>query len=218
MHAIRQTLVALLPAGIMSLSVLALAGCGTTAPVAGAAYGASPSASAAAAGMTTKGAAPMKPAQILLVVEKTGIGYVLATAAGKTVYTYSKDVKGSGKPACTGSCATVWPAVSGTPSVGTGVKLAGTVGSTGGTAPQATYDGMPLYTYASDKTPGATSGNGVGSVWHVVTGTALAASATVAAADATASAKAEAAAASGSAGAASSTPSAGMSTAVSSGY
>jgi predicted lipoprotein with Yx(FWY)xxD motif len=217
MHAIRQTLVALLPAGIMSLSVLALSGCGTTAPVAGAAYGASPSASSTmAAGPSTGAAAPMKPASALLVVKKTSIGYVLATAAGKTVYTYGKDVKGSGKSACTGSCAAVWPAVSGTPSVGTGVKLAGTLGSTGGTAPQATYDGMPLYTYASDKTSGATSGNGVGGVWHVVTGTALAASTTVAAADAAKSATA--AGASGSAGAASASPSAGRSTGAGSGY
>ncbi|HEY1698507.1 MAG TPA: hypothetical protein VGG75_02155 [Trebonia sp.] len=213
----RQTLAGLLPAGIMSLSVLALSGCGTTAPVAGAAYGASPSASSSmAAGTSTKAAAPVKPAQALLVVRKTGIGYVLATAAGKTVYTYGKDVKGSGKSACTGSCATVWPAVSGAPSVGTGVKLAGTLGSTGGTSPQATYDGMPLYTYASDTSAGDASGNGVGGVWHVVTGTALAASTTVAAADATASAKA--AAGSGSAGAASASPSAAKSTAAGSGY
>jgi predicted lipoprotein with Yx(FWY)xxD motif len=213
----RQTLVALLPAGIMSLSVLALSGCGTTAPVAGAAYGASPSASSTmATGVSTKAAAPVKPAQALLVVKKTSIGYVLATATGKTVYTYGKDVKGSGKSACTGSCATVWPAVSGTPSVGTGVKLAGTLGSTGGTSPQATYNGLPLYTYASDTSAGATSGNGVGGVWHVVTGTALAASTTVAAADATKSA--QAAAGSGSTGAASASPSAGKSTAAGSGY
>lgn len=38
---------------------------------------------------------------------------------------------------------------------------------------QATYNGYPLYTYAGDSGPGATAGNGVGGVWHVITGSVL---------------------------------------------
>ena len=30
------------------------------------------------------------------------------------------------------------------------------------------YDGMPLYYWVKDKKPGDVTGDGVGSVWHVV--------------------------------------------------
>jgi predicted lipoprotein with Yx(FWY)xxD motif len=139
----------------------------------------------------------MIPAKTMLIVEKTKSGYVLATAAGKTVYTYSKDAKD--KSTCAGGCLSAWPAVTGKPVLASGVTLAGTIGSftakSGVT--QVTYNGSPLYTYAADTAAGATSGNGEGGVWHDVTGTALTTSSAVAASDATASAKAVATAKSG---------------------
>ena len=36
---------------------------------------------------------------------------------------------------------------------------------------QVTYDGHPLYTFASDTAPGDTNGQGVGEVWYVVDAT-----------------------------------------------
>jgi Secreted repeat of unknown function len=38
---------------------------------------------------------------------------------------------------------------------------------------QATYNGYPLYLYVGDNGPGDTAGNGVGGVWHVITGNVL---------------------------------------------
>jgi predicted lipoprotein with Yx(FWY)xxD motif len=34
---------------------------------------------------------------------------------------------------------------------------------------QVTYNGLPLYYFAADRAPGDTNGQGVGSVWYVVT-------------------------------------------------
>jgi predicted lipoprotein with Yx(FWY)xxD motif len=111
-------------------------------------------------------------------VRKTSAGYVLATRSGQTIYWYSVDVKGSGKSTCSGSCLTAWPAVTGSPMAASGVQLAGKLGTitrSGGVI-QATYNGYPLYTYAQDMSPGQVLGNGVGGVWHVITGSVLSAS------------------------------------------
>lgn len=181
MRTTRRALKVLLPhwAALAALPALALAasltGCGTTAPVAGAAYSAAwpttPASGMAKPG-GAMGGAPMIPATSSLIVQKTKAGYVLATLAGKTVYWYKKDVKGSGKSACAGSCLQAWPAVQGKPSPAVGVAFTGTLGSIT-TAPgvtQATYDGYPLYTYSGDKAPGQANGNGVGGLWAVFSG------------------------------------------------
>jgi predicted lipoprotein with Yx(FWY)xxD motif len=214
MRTTRQVLAALLPVAALPLGAAPLAGCGALSPSPGAAYGAtsaSASASApvsAAAGVGTgksgaNGASgPMIPAKTLLTVKKTKAGYVLATAAGRTVYWYGKDVQGSGKSACDGGCLSAWPAVTGKPFVGEGVRLAGALGSItrpGGTV-QATYNGYPLYTYAADTGAGDTSGDGEGGIWHIISGTALAATGPTAQADAADSQQAVAAAKAGGSG------------------
>jgi predicted lipoprotein with Yx(FWY)xxD motif len=111
----------------------------------------------------------------VLTVRKTKIGDVLANAKGDTLYYYKKDTQDSGKSACTGSCATAWPAVVGKPVAASGVTIAGKLGSI--TLPdgkiQATYNGYPLYTYASDMAAGDTTGNGAGGAWYVITGKVL---------------------------------------------
>lgn len=206
MHMIRWAL------GAAALGTLPLAGCTTVlSPSPGAAYGssapapgaASPAAPAKApAGrpgggtMSAAKGAPMMPAKIMLIVEQTKSGYVLAEGDGHVVYTDSQDQPGSGKSACTGGCLSAWPAVQGKPFTGAGVQLAGTIGSItrpDGTT-QATYNGSPLYAYAADTAPGQASGNGEGGVWHTVSGPSLASSSQQAAADAAASKKAVAAA------------------------
>jgi predicted lipoprotein with Yx(FWY)xxD motif len=117
----------------------------------------------------------MITAKTTLTVRKTSIGYVLATGTGMTVYWYGDDVKGSGKSSCASGCLSAWPAVTGTPMAAAGVKLTeklATITRSGGVV-QVTYNGYPLYTYAADMSAGSTSGNGVGGVWHVITGAAL---------------------------------------------
>jgi predicted lipoprotein with Yx(FWY)xxD motif len=166
-------------AALLTLAAALTVACGTTSPTPGAAYGTTAAATSTMPASHTATAsatgAPMIPAKTTLTVRKTGIGYVLATAAGMTVYWYSDDVKGSGKSSCSGGCLTAWPAVTGTPVAAAGVKLSGKLGTitrAGGTV-QATYNGYPLYTYAADMSAGQTHGNGVGGVWHVITGATL---------------------------------------------
>ena len=112
-----------------------------------------------------------------LTIKDTKIGNVLTNSKGQTIYWYSKDMKG-GPSTCTGSCLSAWPMVTGTPVAAMGVKFAGKLGSvkdaTG--VMQATYNGYPLYTYSGDMASGDTSGNGVGGVWHVISGQYLTAS------------------------------------------
>ena len=168
---------ALLPLAAASVVTCLAAACGTTSPVAGAAYGSTP-ATSMAAGSPSAAASPKTPAKVVLTMRKTKIGDVLATSTGQTVYWFSKDVKGSGKSACLGPCLAAWPVVAGTPAVAAGVRLAGKLGTItrpGGVV-QATYNGYPLYTYAMDLTPGQTLGNGAAGVWHVVAGSVLYAS------------------------------------------
>jgi predicted lipoprotein with Yx(FWY)xxD motif len=104
----------------------------------------------------------------VLIVQKSNLGYVLAEANGLVVYTYANDKKG-GAPTCTGSCASLWPAVTGNPKALSADTLPGTLGtvSTADGAKQITYNGYPLYTYKGAK-PLTTSGNGIGGVWHVI--------------------------------------------------
>jgi predicted lipoprotein with Yx(FWY)xxD motif len=78
---------------------------------------------------------------------------------------------------CYGSCAQIWPPVTGPVTAGLGITgTLGTITRADG-ATQATYDGHPLYTYAGDTQPGQAKGNGIKGVWHEVTpGTTAAAS------------------------------------------
>jgi predicted lipoprotein with Yx(FWY)xxD motif len=108
------------------------------------------------------------PGSVVLIVQKSSLGYVLAAANGQVVYTYDKDTKG-GTPTCTGSCAAIWPPLTGNPvasAADTGLGTLGTVSDASG-AKQVTYNGKPLYTFKGAKAL-YTNGNGVGGVWHVI--------------------------------------------------
>jgi predicted lipoprotein with Yx(FWY)xxD motif len=109
------------------------------------------------------------PGSTVLHVQKSNLGYVLALTNGQVVYVYDKDSKG-GPPVCTGSCASLWPPVTGGNPVAspadTGLGTFGTVAGANG-AKQVTYNGMPLYTFKGAK-PLTTKGNGIGGMWHVV--------------------------------------------------
>jgi predicted lipoprotein with Yx(FWY)xxD motif len=91
----------------------------------------------------------------------TSLGKILVDGKGLTVYTYGGDT--SGKSACTGGCASIWPpvAVTGTPTYGAGLTASkfSTITRDDGTK-QLAVNGMPLYTFAG-KTAGDTSGNNV---------------------------------------------------------
>jgi predicted lipoprotein with Yx(FWY)xxD motif len=153
-------------AGLGSLALL-LAACGGSSGSSGSAGStATPTTTTAAGQATSQALNP--PGTTVLIVQKSNLGYVLAEANGLVVYTYANDKKG-GAPTCTGSCASLWPAVTGNPKALSADTLPGTLGtvSTADGAKQITYNGYPLYTYKGAK-PLTTSGNGIGGVWHVI--------------------------------------------------
>jgi predicted lipoprotein with Yx(FWY)xxD motif len=123
------------------------------------------------AGSETPGASNGDPGAFTTVVatENPELGTILTTFDGFTVYTFDND--SGGTSSCTGDCASTWPPLpaSGEPTAGEGVSGAmGTIQRDDGSM-QVTYDGQPLYMYASDAAPGDTNGDGVGGIWHVVT-------------------------------------------------
>jgi len=155
-------------AGLGSLALL-LTACGGSSGSSASSPGATPTTTAQAAGQASSSAlGGIQPGDVVLIVQKSAIGYVLAAANGQVVYTYGKDSKGSA-PACTGSCATTWPPLTGKPLASQADKLPGTLGtvSDANGAKQVTYNGLPLYTFKGAKAF-ATTGDGVGGEWHVI--------------------------------------------------
>lgn len=101
-------------------------------------------------------------------------GSALVDGSGRTLYLFTNDTQNSGASACTGDCLTEWPPLlsQGTPVAGTGADatLLGTITRDDGTL-QVTYNGWPLYYYASDAAPGDAMGQGMNSVWFLVSPT-----------------------------------------------
>ena len=153
-------------AGISSL-VLLLTACGGSSSSSSSAAGGSGSTPTAGGGPSGSLNLPSPGTQVLI-VERSKLGWVLAEASGFVVYTYGGDSKG-GSPTCTGTCAALWPAVTGLPQAGPADTLPGTLGTVtmANGAKQITYNGYPLYTL---KGAGAlsTKGNGMEGKWHVV--------------------------------------------------
>jgi predicted lipoprotein with Yx(FWY)xxD motif len=103
---------------------------------------------------------------------KTGLGRILVSSSGRTLYLFGKDR--NGKSACTGQCATFWPPLiaKSKPRAAGGAKasLLGTTKRSDGRL-QVTYNHHPLYMFAQDKKRGQTNGEGVnafGGTWNVV--------------------------------------------------
>ncbi|MCE3261133.1 MAG: hypothetical protein K0R43_212 [Pseudoduganella sp.] len=89
---------------------------------------------------------------------------VYVDAAGMTVYTFDKDVAGSGKSACVDTCLKNWPAVPATGQLsGPWSAITRDDGSK-----QLAYKGKPLYLFVGDKAAGERKGDKVKDVWHVV--------------------------------------------------
>jgi predicted lipoprotein with Yx(FWY)xxD motif len=143
---------------------LALAGCGA---------GNAASAPAAGNHMTTVSARDI-----------TGVGTILVTSNGDTLY--FADQESSGSIHCVDACTRIWMpltiATGQAPTAGSGVGgTLATVSRSDGPA-QITYDGKPLYTFTQDSGPGHTDGNGVTDTfdntqfqWHAATASGSAA-------------------------------------------
>ena len=93
-------------------------------------------------------------------------GGLLVNANGMTLYTFDKDVAGSGKSVCNGPCITLWPAAAAAADSKPEGDL--TVITRDDGSKQWAFKGKPLYTYAADKKAGDMTGDNFKEVWHVV--------------------------------------------------
>ncbi|MGH2844079.1 MAG: COG4315 family predicted lipoprotein, partial [Solirubrobacteraceae bacterium] len=98
-----------------------------------------------------------------------GYGRVLATAAGRPVFLFTADPRGSSR--CSGACASTWSPLTahGRPVAGAGVSasLLSSFKRAGGTT-QVLYNGHALYTHAGGS-PGSYAGMASdGGVWYLV--------------------------------------------------
>lgn len=91
---------------------------------------------------------------------------MLVAASGMTLYVFDNDTAGSGKSACNGGCAALWPALK----ANDGENATGdyTIISRDDGARQWAHKGKPLYLWANDKKPGDKTGDNFKDVWHVV--------------------------------------------------
>jgi predicted lipoprotein with Yx(FWY)xxD motif len=111
---------------------------------------------------------------ILLVAACAGMGGapvkysndLITNSEGMTLYTFDKDVSGSGKSVCNGQCAVNWPPFK----AGSGDQAGGDwkviVRDDGGR--QWAYSGKPLYLWSKDQKPGDKTGDGFNNAWRAV--------------------------------------------------
>ena len=99
----------------------------------------------------------------------TTFGPILVDGKGMTLYVFTKD--GPDQSNCDAACLAKWPPLltQGKPNLGPGVD-ASQVGSAmlADGSKIVTYDHKPLYYFINDTKPGDTTGEGVGSVWFVI--------------------------------------------------
>jgi predicted lipoprotein with Yx(FWY)xxD motif len=145
----------------VAVAAVALAACGSTSNTSGSSYTASASRPAARTSGT---------ASVALAGSK--LGRILVDGKGRTLYLFEAD-KGP-KSNCDGACAAAWPPLTtrGEPAAAAGVATAklGTSKRDDGTS-QVTYNGHPVYTFAGDRAPGQTTGEGVddfGAEWYAL--------------------------------------------------
>ena len=148
----------------------ALAGCGSSSKT-----------TSATSPATTQPASAATSGQSSSAVVKTAANAklgrtILVDAHGMTLYSLSGER--GGKFICAGSpCTQVWHPLTGS-AANASVSSLGTVKRPDGTQ-QVTYKGMPLYTFAQDRTPGEANGQGIKDVgtWSAVTASSATSSA-----------------------------------------
>ncbi len=88
---------------------------------------------------------------------------ILVNDVGMSLYTFDPDTASSS--ACNGGCAANWPPLV-APADADEAGLFTTISRDDGSK-QWAYDGQPLYLWINDRTPGDTTGDGVGGNWHL---------------------------------------------------
>jgi predicted lipoprotein with Yx(FWY)xxD motif len=105
----------------------------------------------------------------LNVASNATLGKILVDGQGKTLYMFTKDTPD--KSNCAAGCLKAWPPLvaAGDVKAGDGIdkSMIGSAALADGSK-VVTYNHMPLYYFANDAKAGDTAGQGVGSVWFVV--------------------------------------------------
>ncbi|CAM5606405.1 MULTISPECIES: SCO0930 family lipoprotein [unclassified Streptomyces] len=105
------------------------------------------------------------------------LGEIVIDGNGHTVYRFMKDSPWPMKTACTGECLKKWPVIKPVDAKDTkGIDLKGSGPRGQGYVVfdrpdgirQQTIDCVPIYTFAGDKKPGDTNGQGVGGTWYAI--------------------------------------------------
>lgn len=92
-------------------------------------------------------------------------GGALVAANGMTLYTFDADKAGSGKSACNGPCAALWPPLTAATDQPSGDY---SVVTRDDGARQLAYKGKPLYFYKADQKAGDRTGDNFKDVWHII--------------------------------------------------
>ena len=90
----------------------------------------------------------------------------LVAANGMTLYSFDMDTPGSGKSACNGPCAALWPPLQAAPNAQADAAYSIVMREDG--ARQWAYKGKPVYTYRADQKAGERSGDNFKGVWHII--------------------------------------------------
>ncbi|MGP4014058.1 SCO0930 family lipoprotein [Streptomyces sp. 4N124] len=105
------------------------------------------------------------------------LGEIVVDKNGHTVYRFLKDSPWPMKTACTGECLEKWPVIEPVDAKDTkGIDLKGSGPRGQGYVvfdrpdglKQQTIDCVPIYTFANDKKPGDTNGQGVAGAWYAI--------------------------------------------------
>lgn len=104
------------------------------------------------------------------------LGEIVIDKNGMTVYRFMKDTQWPMSTKCTGDCLEKWPVVAPVDAEDTeGIDLQGSTPNRGYVVfdrpdgiKQQSIDCVPIYTFAGDKKPGDTNGQGVGGTWFAV--------------------------------------------------
>ena len=106
----------------------------------------------------------------VLVREDPVLGRYFSDQAGMSLYVFSKDTV-AGESICYDDCAAAWPIFTAEEPLELPLGVVGEltlIERTDGTA-QVAYNGIPLYYWQDDESPGDVTGHGVGGVWRLAT-------------------------------------------------
>ena len=90
----------------------------------------------------------------------------LVAPTGMTLYTFDNDAANSGKSACNGPCAALWPPMMATATEQPAGAYSIVMRDDG--SRQWAYKGKPVYTYKADQKAGDRTGDNFKNVWHII--------------------------------------------------